>query len=89
MDIKVGDRVKCLPRFNGEDYYHSNNYGGYGYEEGLIFRVTRIDNYPGRNVLWGITANEGGGVFEKAVVKVEEFTPFPIVKKHYFLDSLK
>jgi hypothetical protein len=89
MDIKIGDRVRCLPGFCGSAPFFGDNYGGYGYEEDLIFRVTRIDNYPGRNVLWGITANEGGGVFEKAVVKVEEFTPFPIVKKHYFLDSLK
>ena len=89
MGIKVGDRVKCIPGFNGSDRFFGNGYGGYGYEEDLIFKVTRIDKYRIGNILWGITANEGGGVYEDAVIKLEEFTPLPIVKKHYFVDSLK
>lgn len=90
MEIKIGDRVKCIPGFhtwteNRLEY----EYGGYGYEEGLVFIVEGIDKLPVGKVLWGKTAFHGGGVYDKAVVKLEEFTPFPIVKKHYFLDSLK
>jgi hypothetical protein len=68
-NYKVGDIVMCLPGFKNMCNCSNNvstnmNYGGAGYESGLVFEIISIDDYsPSRNVLW----RNSLGVYDNAV----------------------
>lgn len=73
MSYKVGDKVICLPGFNTDGDWKSEQSGGGGWKEGKVLIINRISPNNGHNeVLW---PKEGRGVFSQAVkLHIEEPT---------------
>jgi len=73
MKYKVGDIVECLPGFkrnwDWDKYGNAQRdfeYGGYGYQEYRVFKISRIsDNSIRGQILF--SCEDNGGVFANAL----------------------
>ena len=73
MKYKVGDIVECLPGFkhNWDCNEYGNaqrdfEYGGYGYQEYRVFKISRISNNSIRGQIL-FSCEDNGGVFANAL----------------------
>ena len=70
---KVGDTLRCLPRFNEKvNGYNDLEYGGSGYSAYHVFKVKNItDDNSDRPVYWPVDEDKKGnrhGVYENCLV---------------------
>lgn len=66
-EYKVGDIVECVSGFHSEQNSPHETYGGLGYEEGLVFVVTMVQDYGTRSLTVLFGGKNDHGVFEKCV----------------------
>lgn len=91
MRYKVGDIVECLPGFKHDwdcneygNAQHDFEYGGYGYQEYRVFKISRIaDNSIRGQILFSCEGN--GGVFANAVKKTGNFLIKKLTKTFDFV----
>jgi hypothetical protein len=91
MIYKVGDIVECLPGFKHDwdcneygNAQHDFEYGGYGYQEYRVFKISRIaDNSIRGQILFSCEGN--GGVFANAVKKTGNFLIKKLTKTFDFV----
>lgn len=71
-EIKVGDKVRCIPGFVNLHQY-GLNYAGAGYVEGKTFKVSNIEDAGpsrrGHKVIWG--SHNEFGIYDFALRHVD------------------
>jgi hypothetical protein len=65
MTFKVGDKVICIGTADPHNYFKTNGTYGSGWQEGLVFTITKITGTAPRQILWG--GYNRNGVFTKYV----------------------
>jgi len=69
LDIEVGDTVRCI----SENKSEFKDYAGGGWEKGLEFKVSRVNNHYDYKLYFG--GKNGNGVYSDAVRLVKKFNP--------------